>query len=201
MVGHLELSFRFSLPYYLYQVVVSAKRIEQLQTWVSFHRKHESLDVPLQLSTSLPPDFTTIEQVCVVDVVAVAGFWFLVDVHIYFSGNALCAVVLSVFLFRGLWHAAVVGSSSCNYARVPLSAAFSKPSGNSNGIQRSTLKVVDDENVTPVHACLLKQTYFRFRLTRSHVSPHSFRCRGSRHPSRPRSRRPHWKFSETSLRV
>ncbi|CAN0281743.1 unnamed protein product, partial [Hapterophycus canaliculatus] len=44
------------------RVVVSAKRVEQLQTWVSFHRKHESLDVPLQMSTPLPPDFTTIEQ-------------------------------------------------------------------------------------------------------------------------------------------
>ncbi|CAN0038179.1 unnamed protein product [Scytosiphon promiscuus] len=44
------------------KVVVSAKRVEQLHNWVSFHRKHESLDVPLQMSSPLPPDFTTIEQ-------------------------------------------------------------------------------------------------------------------------------------------
>ncbi|CAM9779577.1 unnamed protein product [Ectocarpus sp. 4 AP-2014] len=44
------------------KVVVTPKRVEELETWVSFHRKHESLDVPLEVSTPLPADCSTIED-------------------------------------------------------------------------------------------------------------------------------------------
>lgn len=42
---------------------MTPKRVEELETWVSFHRKHESLDVPLEVSTPLPADCSTIEDV------------------------------------------------------------------------------------------------------------------------------------------
>jgi len=45
------------------QVVLTPKRVQELQTWVAFHRKHESLDMPLDMGTSLPLECATIEDV------------------------------------------------------------------------------------------------------------------------------------------
>ncbi len=43
------------------QVVLTPRRVEELQTWVAFHRKHESLDMPLDMGTSL--ECATVEDV------------------------------------------------------------------------------------------------------------------------------------------
>lgn len=45
------------------QVVLTAKRVKELQTWVAFHQKHESLDTPVDVRTTLPLDCSTIEHV------------------------------------------------------------------------------------------------------------------------------------------
>lgn len=41
------------------QVVLTPKRVKELQTWVAFHRKHQSLDMPLDMGT----ECATIEEV------------------------------------------------------------------------------------------------------------------------------------------
>eukprot|EP00752_Nemacystus_decipiens_P004809 g4376.t1 len=44
------------------KVVLTPKRVKELQTWVAFHREHESLDMPLEVGARLPLDCSTIEH-------------------------------------------------------------------------------------------------------------------------------------------
>eukprot|EP00903_Cladosiphon_okamuranus_P010089 g9556.t1 len=44
------------------KVMLTPKRVKELQMWVAFHRKHESLDMPVDVGTRMPLDCSTIEH-------------------------------------------------------------------------------------------------------------------------------------------